>query len=119
MDKSHEEQDFQNAADDLARKQRKPPPLPHASNVIRRLLARKEFSQIGQRKELEQAWLQAAGEELSSRAQCGRLVSGTLEVVVKDSSTLTQLTFEKQGLLKRLKQIEATAQIKNLRFRLG
>lgn len=119
MGDSYEDQDFKNAVQDLARKQRRPVPLPHASGVIRRLLARKEFSQVGQRESLEAAWKEAAGEEICQRAQCGRMVRGTLDIVVADSSTLTQLTFEKQGLLKKLKGIEATAQIKNLRFRLG
>ena len=119
MTDSYDEQDFKNAVQDLERKRRRPRPLPHASNVIRKLLARKDYIQVGQRQQLEAAWLQAAGKELASRTRCGRLVRGTLEVIVGDSSTLMQLTFEKQGLLKKLKQIEATAEIKNLRFSTG
>ncbi len=114
-----DEEDFRAAEADFQAKRRTRSALPHARTAIRRLLARKEFAQLGQRRELEEAWSAAVPDEFRNKARCGRLVRGVLEIVVADSLSLTELTFRKREILRRLAPPAYNVPIKDLRFRIG
>lgn len=113
----YDEEDFEAANQDWKRR-RRTAALPHVSRVVERLLARKGFTQVGHHEGLESAWKTAVPQGVG-RTRCGRLVRGVLEVMVADSTLLMELTFDKRGILQRLRKQPEAAGVRDLRFRVG
>lgn len=91
----------------------------HIADVVSRLLARRGYAQVQQGAECEQAWGKVAGERLAGHSRVGRLQRGVLEIAVRNSATLQELTFQKRRLLKQLQDLIGIQQIRDLRFRVG
>ncbi|MBP90222.1 MAG: hypothetical protein CMJ64_26525 [Planctomycetaceae bacterium] len=89
------------------------------SEVVSRLLSRRGYAQVQQGADCEQAWKRVVGEKLAENSRVGRLQRGVLEIAVKNSVTLQELTFQKRKLLKQLQESIGTEQVRDLRFRLG
>ena len=65
------------------------------------------------------AWQSATDKEIASASRPGKVRRGVLEVTVKNSSVLHQLTFQKKKILKVLNNEIEDQQIDDLRFRIG
>ena len=69
--------------------------------------------------ECDAAWQQAAGSELGPHTRAGQTCRGVLDVLVRNSAVVQELTFRKKQLLKRLAELSPGRKIRDLRFRVG
>ena len=114
-----DEDDFHQAFSDARRRQRRPRVAKPIGDVVNHLLARRGYGQIQQGLEWDAAWRETAGELLARNSRPGRLNRGVLEIIVRNSSALQELTFRKSQLLKKLKAVTASDEVRDLRFRVG
>lgn len=89
------------------------------ADAISGLLARRGYAQTKSIAEYAQAWQQAAGPALGQHTRAGSIRRGVLEVVVRNSAVLQELTFRKKQLLKQLTELVPAQKIRDLRFRVG
>jgi hypothetical protein len=86
--------------------------------VVGRLIARKGYvDDLGEEQRLA-AWRAAAG-TLAAHSRPGRLNRGTLEVLVKNSVVLQEITFQKAVILGRLRERPEWRTLTEIRFRVG
>ena len=115
----HPDETERNLHDDYRRKHiRIPPPKP-MRDVLSQLLARRGYAQIQTAATCEAAWREAVGEKLAGHTRPGNVRRGVLEVLVRNSSVLQELSFLKTKALKTLNQLVPEHKIKSLRFRVG
>ena len=88
-------------------------------DVLANVMARRGYGNQQSSKELEATWLQAAGQKLADVSRPGSLRRGTLEIVVKNSLALQELTFQQKRILRDLNAACSAKKIKGLRFRVG
>ena len=88
------------------------------SEVLSRLMTRRGYANVQTNFEWGEAWKKAAG-SLAGRTRPGRLKNGVLEIVVQDSATLQELTFQKRQLLAALSQLVPQHKVKDLRLKIG
>ncbi|HJN10007.1 MAG TPA: DUF721 domain-containing protein [Pirellulaceae bacterium] len=85
--------------------------------VLSRLMSRRGYAQVQKMTELQAAVGQAVGRSLEKHCRPGKLSRGVLEIYVRNSSVLQELTFQKKQVLGKLAQIEE--KIRDLKFRVG
>jgi predicted nucleic acid-binding Zn ribbon protein len=86
--------------------------------VLSQLLSRRGYAQERNSAELQQQWRQAVGEAVAQHSRPGNLGRGVLQIIVRNSATLQELTFRKRELLAAL-QKQGRATVRDLRFRVG
>lgn len=89
------------------------------SETISRLLTRRGYAQIQVDQQRSEAWANAVGKTLAKHSRVGNLRRGVLEVIVRNSSAVQELTFQKRRLVKRMKTALPNIEIRDLRFRVG
>ena len=89
------------------------------AEVVSGLLARRGYAQLKATAEFDQAWQQAAGSQLGPQSRAGKVRRGVLEVTVRNSAVLQELTFRKKQLLTRLTELAPHRKVRELRFRVG
>ena len=94
---------------------RAPQPI---SEVLSRLMARRGYANVQTDYQWLEVWKQAAG-KLAARTRPGKLTRGVLEIVIQDSATLQELTFQKKQLLATLSQLAPQFKVNDLRFKVG
>lgn len=87
--------------------------------VISALLSRKGYAHLQSGLELTTAWEEAVGQPHCQASRAGGVKRGVLEVVVKSSIVLQELTFRKKKLVALLVKSLPEHQITDLRFRVG
>jgi predicted nucleic acid-binding Zn ribbon protein len=93
-----------------------PQPL---SAAIAELIARRGFARMQGTSQLVAIWKQVVDERTAERTKVLGLKRGVLEVGVTNSALLNELvSFQKTGLLARLKAEHPEQKIKDIRFRL-
>jgi predicted nucleic acid-binding Zn ribbon protein len=112
-----EDSEFEQALSDAKKRQRFRRDPVRISEVVSRLLARRGYAQVQHGAECEQAWKRVAGTQLAQNSRVGRLQRGVLEIAVKNSATLQELTFRKRKLLQQLQELIGAQQVQDLRFR--
>lgn len=113
------EDDFAQVLSEAQQRQRRPRAPKRIADVISRLMARKGYAQLQQGLEWENVWLEAAGGRLARDSRVGRTNRGVLEITVRNSSVLQELTFQKRKLLKKLQAAVGANNLRDLRFRVG
>jgi len=108
-----------NLHDDYRRKHYRIPPPKPMRDVLSQLLAKRGYAQIQTAATCEAAWRQAVGEKLAGHTRPGSVRRGVLEVLVRNSSVLQELSFVKAKALKTLTKLVPEQQIKSVRFRVG
>lgn len=89
------------------------------SDILGELVARRGFARVRGQQHLEDAWRTAIGEPGGKYTRVGAVRRGTLEVLVANSVLLQELAgFQKQSLLKRLREALDSDEVRDLRFRL-
>ena len=68
--------------------------------VLPLLLARRGYADVQRSNALEQAWKSAAGIVLVRHSRVARIRGGVVEVIVRNSATLQELTFRKATLVR-------------------
>ena len=104
---------------DIAQRQRYMRGPQKIADVVSGLLARRGYAQVKSTAECDAAWQQAAGKELGQHSRAGNVQRSVLEVTVRNSAALQELTFRKKQLLKRLTELAPHRKIRDLRFRVG
>ena len=89
------------------------------SNILAELLARRGYARVQAAGLSQQAWNEAAGEQLAAATRPGKVSRGVLEVFVTNSMLAQELGFAKKKLLARLQQLQPDEKIRDLRFRVG
>jgi predicted nucleic acid-binding Zn ribbon protein len=87
-------------------------------DIVSGLLARKGYARVQSASACEAAWKEAAG-KLAEHSRPGNIKRGVLEVIVRNSAALQELTFQKKKLLKRLQEQLPEEKLTDLRFRVG
>lgn len=88
------------------------------SEILSRLMSRKGYGNVQTALEWTQIWGDVAGSH-ATHSRAGKVSRGVLEVVVRNSAVMQELTFRKKQLLQAIQQKTPQAQIKDLRFRVG
>ena len=89
------------------------------ADILGELVARRGFARVRGQQHLEDAWRTAIGEPGAKYTRVGAVRRGTLEVLVANSVLLQELAgFQKQSLLKRLREALDSDEVRELRFRL-
>ena len=115
----YSELDFQNAKDQVKRRQIYRPRLKQASGVLGQLMARRGIAQQQTTNELVETWSQIVGISFAGHTRLGNLKRGVLEVHVANSMISQQLSFKKQNILDQLEEQLPNNKIRDLRFRIG
>ena len=116
---SYDEQDFDHLVDDMKLKKFRVPRSKTARSIVNRLLARKGYTQVEERDQIQALWNQVVGDHIARHSRCGRLLRGIMEVYVANSLVLSELTFDKSNILARLQKESLGKAIQDLKFRLG
>lgn len=90
-----------------------------AADVVAQLMARRGYGRLQGSVETQQAWQSAAGVRFAADSRAGELKRGKLEVFVRNSAVLQELTFQKKRILKELIAALPDAKISDLKFRVG
>jgi|SRR4051794_2768643 len=113
------DEDERNLHDDYKRKSiRIRPPKP-VRDVLSQLLAKRGYAQVQTAAACTAAWNQAVGEKLSADTRPGNVRRGILEVLVRNSVSVQELSFLKIKIVKTLTKLVPEQQIRDLRFRVG
>lgn len=88
------------------------------ANILSQLLSRKGYAHVQSQGILEQAWMESA-EGLAAHSRCGKVKRGVLEVFVRDSLVLQEMTFHKGELLRRMIAKCPDQKIKDMKFRVA
>ena len=91
----------------------------HVREVLSRHLSRRGYAQIQAVAELQSFWRSVVGPQWAEDSRPGALRRGVLEVLVRNSTVLQELTFRKRQLLQQLAENEQGMEFKNLKFRVG
>ena len=86
------------------------------NNILAELIAKRGFGRVQNAVSYEEAWRQAAGPLAAQYARLGAFKRGTLEVIVANSTLVQELTFQKAGLLEKLKELLPDQGVRGLRF---
>lgn len=81
-------------------------------------MSRKGYGNLQTAYEWTQVWRDAAGSQ-AAHSRAGKVSRGVLEVIVRNSTVLQELTFRKKQLLQAVQKQASQFQIKDLRFRVG
>lgn len=94
---------------------RAPQPI---AEVLARLMARRGYGHIQTAHDWSEVWKDLAG-NLATHSRVGKFSRGVLDIVVRNSAMMQELTFRKKALLQGLQQQRPDARLKDLRFRVG
>jgi predicted nucleic acid-binding Zn ribbon protein len=111
-----DEQRFQQDAQRKTTRIRQPKKL---ADVLSGLMARKGYARVLAVSALDAAWQAAVGERLAGHSRPGVVSSGKLDVLVRSSAVLQELTFAKSKILKQLKENCPNENIRDVKFRVG
>ena len=99
--------------------QQKPTGPQKMADVLSVLMARRGYAQQQSAEISQYSWQQAVGKTFSGHSRAGNIRRGVLEVIVRNSAILQELTFQKKQLLKKMAEINGDQNISDLRFRVG
>ena len=88
--------------------------------ILSRLFTARGWGRRQDRLRYEQAWVEAAGEEIAAHTRLGNLRRGVLEVLVDSAILLQELAhYHKRRLLGELRQRLPGVTVTDLRFKAG
>ena len=90
-----------------------------AADIVAQLMARRGYGRLQASAITAEAWQAAAGEKFAGQTRPGELKRGKLEIHVRNSAVMQELTFAKKKILKSLLAAMPDAKIKDLKFRVG
>ena len=94
-------------------------PAKAIGSVMGQLLAKKGYGQVQAAKTCSSAWQEAVGSRFAIDTCCGSIRRGVLEVTVRNSLVLQELTFLKIQLVKQLASLAPEHKITGLKFKVG
>jgi len=88
------------------------------SNILADLIIQRGYARQMTASEFQEAWKKSAKGLLANGSRPGTIRNGVLEVIVRNSTLMQELTFEKKHIIKKLNE-ELEHVITDLRFRIG
>jgi predicted nucleic acid-binding Zn ribbon protein len=89
------------------------------SDVLSRLMARRGYAQAISAAGCAEAWQQAVGGELARDSRAGNVRRGVLQIVVRNSVIVQELSFQKRQLIRKLADLVPDQKIRDLKIRVG
>ncbi len=89
------------------------------SNVVSQLMARQGYGQGHLAEQLVETWRDVVDGRFVEDSQPAGIKADVLEIIVRNSTVLQELTFSKVGILAKLGEHEVTSKVVDLRFRVG
>lgn len=111
--------ELQEMTEAVRRQQRFPREPKRFADVLSRLLSRRGYAQVQTSAALENAWEAAAGTRWQTKTRVGRVQRGTLDVVVKDSAVMQELSFQQALIVRKINELAPELKVKKLRLRVG
>jgi predicted nucleic acid-binding Zn ribbon protein len=105
--------------DDYRRRRVPVRPAKKMADVMSQLLAKRGYAQVQSAAAFDEAWKQAAGKRFAADTRAGNVKRGLLEVTVRNTAVLQELTFLKAKLVKTLGQLVPECKIRDVKFRVG
>ncbi len=105
--------------EDVARRQYYQRGPQRIADTLSGLMARRGYAQEHSSTQRDAAWQQAVGDALAKHSRPANVQRGLLEITVRNSAVMQELTFRKKQLLKRLVKDLPDLKIRDLRFRIG
>lgn len=90
-----------------------------AADIVAHLMAARGYGRVQTAAVTGEAWSAAAGERLAGHSRPGNLRRGVLEVFVRNSAVMQELTFQKKKILKKLLAALPESTVADLKFRVG
>jgi len=112
-------QDEQYLSEDYRRRRVPIRPAKAIGSVMGQLLAKKGYGQVQAAKSCASAWQEAVGNRFEKDTRCGSVRRGILEITVRNSLVLQELTFLKTQLVKDLARLVPEHKITGLKFKVG
>lgn len=100
-------------------RRRRPREPQRIADVVSRLMARRGYAQVESLGQICEMWRGLIGEKLAKDSRPAGLKRGVLEVAVRSSVILQELSFRKRRLLREIKKTDFGGQIRDLRFRVA
>lgn len=116
---AHQDDDEANLHDDYRRKQVRIRPPQKVGDVLSQLLAKRGYAHVQTAAACEAAWQQAAGSRFGKDSRPGNVRRGVLEVIVRNSAVLQELTFMKSQLVKQIVQLAPEQKVRDIKFRVA
>ena len=116
--RNQEDQELASLHTSLRRREWKPKSAKRIDGVLADLISKRGYARELSGASLEEAWRAAAG-KLADHSRPGNLKRGVLEIVVKSSSALQELGFQKRQILAKLIKLAADQKIRDLKFSVG
>lgn len=116
---STEDRELEAVCNDIRSRQRFLGGPKHVADLLSGLMARRGYAQVKSAANCDSAWQKAAGPELAKDSRAGDVRRGVLEVIVRNSVLIQELTFQKRQLIKRLGRLAPERKIRDIRFRVG
>ncbi|MBM4093954.1 MAG: DUF721 domain-containing protein [Planctomycetes bacterium] len=110
---------LQRLQQDVARRQYVPKGPAPIAEAISGLLARKGYAQLEAAAQRDEAWRQVAGSHLAAHCRVGNVRRGVLEVIVRNSTVMQELTYQKKTLLRDIAAALPDLMIRDIRLRVG
>ena len=82
-------------------------------------MARQGYARVLAISAFDDAWQAAAGERLAGHSRPGVVKRGVLEVLVRSSAVLQELTFAKTKIMKQLLATCPSEKIRDVKFKVG
>ena len=116
---SQHEDDPQEIIKEIAARQRFGRKPKRIADILSRLVAKKGYGRLQATAQFQEAWAEAVGPDLAKLSKPGRLLRGTLEITVRNSTVSQELQFNKQQVLVKLQASVTDCSIQDIRFRVG
>lgn len=91
----------------------------HIADVVGSLMVRRGYAQVKTASDCAGAWAKAVGPQMAEHSRAGNVRRNVLEVVVRNSVVMQELSFQKKQLVNRLAGLVPERKIRDLRFRIG
>ena len=104
---------------DISRRQRYRRGAKKLGTVINELMTRRGYARIQATSQWDRTWHEVVGDQLAKHSRTGNIRRGVLNVVVRNSAVVQELTFRKSQLIKQLAKLNPGQKIRDLRFQVG
>lgn len=89
------------------------------STVLSQLMSRRGYAAVVAADQQMDVIRSVVGDSLAAQIRIGKLRSGSLELIVADSVTMQELTFQERQIVGRLMESNPEVTIKRLRMKVG
>lgn len=114
-----EEDEIRQLNDELLARQHRPRAPVKLGRLVSQLMSRQGYGQTQGNEARQRAWREACGQQLAAHSRAAAVRRGVLEVVVRNSMVLQELTFQQEQLLKRLAEAAPEERIQAIKLRVG